>query len=202
VIAAWGEDDQYMYHGANKARGTVRWHDQSLSGDVAFMETMEAADGYFEMRGENHPIKTVETEYFNYCFSWEELQAMGIPDGAFSVIGFQPIETAVEYLHHFTLFGAVNDMNGRPCSDYNVVTHGDLVYGWARGEPPVPLPLDVGLTVGPGSYQSFRLEVSRNFLQVCACPLSFALTRETHLSDFSYSFLDSLRQSSAEGRRL
>jgi hypothetical protein len=72
------------------------------------------------------------------------------------VIGFRPVTDKYEHLHHFTLFGSHETFNGRPCQpDFD--KHLDLVYGWAKGEPPGALPSDVGLYIGPGSYQSFRL---------------------------------------------
>ena len=161
VIFAWGDQETHTYHGANRARGTLRWYDQSLAGEEAFAKLMNVADGYFEMRGHDHEIPAIDTQYFNYCFTWNDIVAQGVPaEGEpFSVIGFRPIEDAVKYLHHFTLFGSKDPYNGRACEEFTLLSHSDLVYGWAKGEPPVPLPLDVGLTIGPGSYQSFRLEI-------------------------------------------
>lgn len=159
LILAWGDSESVSYHGSNQVKGNVRLYNYEADDDNAFTALMDAnADNYFEMRGENHPIKTIDTEYFQFCFSWDELvEGQNIPNTSFSVIGFRPILDQVEHLHHFTLFGSGKTMNGSPCEDYK--DHLDLVYAWARGEVPTALPDDVGMTVGPSSYQSFRLEI-------------------------------------------
>jgi len=50
-------------------------------------------------------------------------------------------------------------MNGKTCDEFTEVTHSEMAYGWAHGEPPLILPNDVGLFVGPGYMQSFRMEI-------------------------------------------
>ncbi|GAX16953.1 hypothetical protein FisN_5Hh331 [Fistulifera solaris] len=158
IVAAWGDSATHAYHGEQRARGTIRFYNNEIDGDEAFANIMKQESiGFFEMKGDNHPIPNVDTEYFDYCYSWDDLLAQGVPAEKFSVVGFEPILDAIEHLHHFTLFGSYEPMNGEPCSAY--ADHLDLIYGWAKGEDPAALPLDVGLYIGPGTYQSFRLEI-------------------------------------------
>lgn len=158
IIAAWGDTPTQAYHGERRARGTIRWYNNEIDGERAFQNIMQQESvGYFEMKGDNHLIPNVDTEYFDYCYSWDDLLAQGVPEEKFSVVGFEPILDAIEHLHHFTLFGSYDTMNGQPCSAF--AKHLDLIYGWAKGEDPAALPLDVGLYIGPGTYQSFRLEI-------------------------------------------
>jgi hypothetical protein len=95
LIAAWGNDTSYSYHGlTNRARGSIRWFQNDPNGEDSFASQMKAqADGSFELRANDYPIKPVETEYAYICFSYNDLIERGIPSDLdqMSMIAFEPI---------------------------------------------------------------------------------------------------------------
>jgi len=98
VIGAWG-DGEMSFHGEKRARSAIRWYNHELSGEEAFSTLMnQESEGHFQMQARDHQIKTIETEYVDICFTWDDLLAQGIPDGVFNVVGFRPIVEAVEHL--------------------------------------------------------------------------------------------------------
>ena len=67
------------------------------------------AEGYFELRANDYPVKALNTEYAHFCFGLANLTAMANSEGtALHAISFAPIvdQDAVEHVHHFTLFAS------------------------------------------------------------------------------------------------
>jgi hypothetical protein len=115
IIAAWGDTPAVGYHGNNRARGAVRWFD-GRDGQDLFQQTMQtAADGSFEVRASDYPIKPRSTEYARFCASKEDILAQGVPDVEnLNIVGFEPIvdDDTVAFVHHFTVTGTTNTNNG------------------------------------------------------------------------------------------
>ena len=159
VIAAWGDSEQYTYHGASRSRGNIRWYADPEE-QTTFPQLMQQADGYFEIKAGNHHIRAdTDTEYANFCFSWDDIVAQGIPEGTFSVIGMETIVDKAEHLHHHVVLASDKEMNGVPCEEYSFDDFKENIDVWAKGGPPLPMPQDVGLSIGENGYKSFRLEI-------------------------------------------
>jgi len=160
LIAAWGDTEEHLYHGPNNNTcSQVHWDKNVVVDSKAdFLKLMdEQANDYFEIRQNKHPIKDQVTEYTSICITWDDLLVLGVPENTFSIIGLLPILDAMEHLHHFAVYGIRDTMNGHPCSNFLVIP-ADALGGWAHSKPPFELPLDVGIYLGLGSYQSFRLQ--------------------------------------------
>jgi len=108
LISAWGDSEQFSFHGQNYARGTVRWYTDGAA-SLSFVETVvNQSDGSFWVGAENFTLPPVETHYEYICFDADDLIAQGVPlDAGVSVIGFEPIITS-PYVHHFLVFGSNN----------------------------------------------------------------------------------------------
>jgi DOMON domain len=95
LIAAWGDEPSYGYHGlVNRARGSIRWFDDSPGMEETFSTTMENLGVYsfFEIGAKDHPVPTIETEYAHFCVDFDDLIAMGVPPDveSMSMVGFEP----------------------------------------------------------------------------------------------------------------
>jgi hypothetical protein len=103
IIAAWGDDETFAFHGMKRARGTIRWFNFGEDEATVFQEAMHAnAEGSFAVRREDYPIKPIETDYANFCITGDGLRAEGIAlDDGVTIIGIDPVITS-EYVHHCT----------------------------------------------------------------------------------------------------
>jgi hypothetical protein len=168
IIAAWGDTAAESFHGNNRARGAVRWFNDRDEQAVFEAAMQNGAEGSFELRAFDYPIKAQETEYVDFCFSREDILAQGVPDveGKISLIGFEPIvdEDAKAFLHHFIVWGSpnTNDGTSQNCAgDFTRVK--EVVYGWATGEGPQAFPDNLGMPFGGlNSFQSFRVDLHYN----------------------------------------
>lgn len=117
--------------------------------------------GSFDLRANNYPVKAIDTEYVNFCFSWDDILAQDVPQVARSyVVGFEAIvdSRAVRHIHHFSLH-AREEATFTSCDDGDW-DFTDMAYVWAPGEGPFALPPNVGGPLGlNGGYQSFRIEI-------------------------------------------
>jgi hypothetical protein len=165
IIAAWGDTPAVGYHGNNRARGAVRWFD-GRDGQDLFQQTMQtAADGSFEVRASDYPIKPRSTEYARFCASKEDILAQGVPDvETLNIVGFEPIvdDDSRAFIHHFAVTGSTRTNNGQSqnCTFEDAF---ELAYVWAPGEGPLALPDDLGVPFG-GLYgfNSFMMEIHYN----------------------------------------
>lgn len=167
IIAAWGNTPTVSYHGKNRARGAIRWFSDKDEQAVFDAAMKSGAEGSFELRALNYPIKAQETEYADFCFSKEDILAQGVPDvEKLSVIGFEAIisEEAKAMVHHFIVRASPNANDGQSenCSgDFGRLT--EMAYGWATGEGPQALAENLGAPFGGRKgFQSFSLEIHYN----------------------------------------
>ncbi|RMG95373.1 MAG: hypothetical protein D6705_13810 [Deltaproteobacteria bacterium] len=113
-----------------------------------------AAEGTWELRIDDHPLSTQETDYV--CFEFT------VPvDQLTHVTGFTPVIDNVPYVHHYvvTLLDQPTGNQGYPCYDLT----GDLAWAWAPGVEDFAYPDDVGLLVGDtGDSVTFRIQVHYN----------------------------------------
>jgi hypothetical protein len=115
IIAAWGDTPTVSYHGKNRARGAVRWFGDKDEQAVFTAAMQSGAEGSFELRASDYPIKEQETEYKDFCFSREDILAQGVPDiEKMSIIGYEAIidEDAKAMVHHFIVRGSPSTNNG------------------------------------------------------------------------------------------
>ena len=139
VIAAWGDSDTVSYHGDNRARSSIRFFGPDVDDKTAFQDAMASeAEGSFEFRAVDHPIKQVVTEYADFCFTNSDLIQMGMPaDTGLHMIGFEPIidEDAKAHVHHFILYGSSDtneDANSSERSCKRMKAY-EMINGWAPG---------------------------------------------------------------------
>jgi hypothetical protein len=160
VIAAWGDDPEVGFHGMNRARSAIRFF--GLGNEQATFETSmtKHADGFFELRSSNYPIKTIDTEYVDLCFTREDLVAQGVPNTTdlLNVIGFEPIlnKGSEPYVHHFLV--SASSLN--TCDNMN-----EVAYVWAPGEHPVSFPEDMGAPlfgIEAGGFQAYNIQIHYN----------------------------------------
>jgi hypothetical protein len=165
VISAWGDSAPVAYHGANRARGSIRFYNGNYNAeDALYAQIDQESEGYFDLVARNYEVKPIVTEYVDICFSWDQLLAQGVPNSTFSVVGIEPrVDAAVaEHVHHFILYGSYDALDDAgKCSD---IDYGmNPVYGWGPGNGPLNYPLEVGMYVGPGgSFRSFRFQIHYN----------------------------------------
>lgn len=116
VISAWGDTEQYSYHGPNRARSAVRWFNRAANDASTFKAAMDQnANGTFFIGAKDYSVKPVDTEYARFCVTGDDLRAMGVPiDEGATVIGFEPVVTS-RYVHHFTIYGGESENNDTPC---------------------------------------------------------------------------------------
>lgn len=164
IIAAWGNDESVSYHKENKARGAIRWFGEGAVEALTFEQTMRAVSiGSFEVRAVDHPVKTIDTEYAEFCLGRGQILAQtgldGSPD-SLTIVGMEPIidPSTSQFVHHFTVYTSpnANEDGVVPCDDREYF---ELIYVWAPGEYGFALPLNVGATYGPNVAQSFRLQI-------------------------------------------
>jgi hypothetical protein len=114
AIAAWGDEANYGYHGAKRARSGLRWHSSGQSEDELFAEKMQAAsaESYF-IGASNHSIKLNDTEYAYFCVRSSDLMAAGIDmDGqGVTVVGFDAVIDKPKHVHHFILSASPEELD-------------------------------------------------------------------------------------------
>jgi DOMON domain/Copper type II ascorbate-dependent monooxygenase, C-terminal domain len=177
LIFAWGDSESISYHGPHTARGGIRWYGD---GDeiASFRHRMNAtAEGYFDVFASNYPIKPVETDYVDFCFTWSDFLDQGVPaDGSISVIGAEMIldVDGGRFVHHATIAGTTKPSNeSLTCFD-SLGEYNYPLYGWAPGTLPFAMPEDVGFSLGPGEngngIQGFRINMHYNNPQLIEGP--------------------------------
>lgn len=165
VIAAWGETEKVSYHGAdNRVRSSIRFHRQGIDEMTEFQETMsEGAEGSFELRAVDYPIKAIDTEYRKFCFAQTDLVQLGMRANTdLHVVGIEPVidEDAKRYVHHFVLYASERTNEGDGTQDFcDGIEQEETAYSWAPGEGPFTLPSNVGGPLGTGGFQSYQLEI-------------------------------------------
>lgn len=117
IISAWGDAEQYSYHGQNLARGTVRWFNKLGDETTVFNAVMdELANGTFFVGPKDYKIKAIETDYQQFCINADDLRAMGVPlDIGATLIGFDPRITS-PYVHHFNVYGSESEGRNTTCT--------------------------------------------------------------------------------------
>jgi dopamine beta-monooxygenase len=169
VIAAWGNSSEPSYHGKNTARSSIRFFGSSNSTDETeiFAETMaKEAEGNFTLVAQDFiiPSDSVTTYQF-YCFSREEIMAMGVPmDEDLHTIGLEPLITPgnKKYIHHFLFYATTMPWNNTFDCDVQTYPGIDIAYEWAPGDLPLNLPSNVGAPLGSRGFQSFGLQIHYN----------------------------------------
>jgi hypothetical protein len=119
IIAAWGDSPEISYHGpTNRVRSAVRFYGQPDDTAIFYQTMKNQSEGSFEIRATNYTIKQLDTEYKHFCFSREDLIALGVPDKPIQVIGWEPIVSngSTSFVHHFLVYGSQNPNTGLPYS--------------------------------------------------------------------------------------
>jgi len=161
VIAAWGDSDQYGYHGLNRARGAIRFYGAGDDASTFFTEMQEKAEGSFLVASINHEIPANETEYAFTCVNRKDMIDQGVVNTTdlVNIIGFEPIiqDGHEPYVHHYILSGYQTP----ECPEGNGMQ--EIVYFWGPGDGPVDLPDNLGTPLfGEDGFQSFQIEVHYN----------------------------------------
>jgi DOMON domain/Copper type II ascorbate-dependent monooxygenase, N-terminal domain len=165
IIAAWGESTTASYHGLNRAQGSLRWYGGGDEVELVLKRLETTADGYFELRAPNYTLEAIETNYVNFCFSWNsDILTQGIPANrsitAIAIVVLSSDESRA-FVHHAVALGSSQASNGSECLPGSEYTY--PVFSWSPGVLPFVPPDNVGLTMGPGAgMQSFRIEVHYN----------------------------------------
>ena len=167
VIAAWGDSLAPSYHGpTNRAKGSIRFMGTTTFSDEseAFQKSIAAeADGNFTLLANGYMIPAIETKYAYFCFSGDNLTAMGVPiDEDLHIIGMEPIidSRSSQYVHHFVMYGMYDPWDSTiDCMQYPSF---EATFVWAPGDAPVRLPDNVGGPLGSFGFKSFQLEIHYN----------------------------------------
>jgi DOMON domain len=154
IIAAWGDDEVFAYHGNNRARGGIRWYGKGDEQTIFRNDMAEKADGYFDLFVGNHSVKPVVTDYADFCFAWDpDFVVQGVPqNGTISIIAAEIIldPDGGRFVHHATITGGTTTSNASRTCFQNTGLYNTPLYGWAPGTLPFVMPDDVALTIGPG----------------------------------------------------
>jgi DOMON domain/Copper type II ascorbate-dependent monooxygenase, N-terminal domain len=166
LIAAWGDSSTASYHGANRAKGSIRWYGGGDEMTLVHERLEMTADGYFDLLVPNYTLKAIETDIVTFCFSWDsDIAVQGVPTNSsitvFAAMVISRNDTR-KFVHHATMFGSTMPSNeSRACLPYAEYIF--PVYAWTQGVFPLVLPDYVGFTMGPGhGVQSFRFEIHYN----------------------------------------
>jgi Copper type II ascorbate-dependent monooxygenase, N-terminal domain/Copper type II ascorbate-dependent monooxygenase, C-terminal domain/DOMON domain len=161
IIAAWGDTSTPSYHDIhNRVKGAIRFLGKtSVKINTFFQKKMESeAEGYFMVQAVNYTIPSQGTTYARFCITPKDLIAQGVPiDEELHIIGIEPIIDArtSEHVHHFTLYGDERELSG----DQNCNLLYNLIFGWAPGDIPIPLPPNAGIPLGKSGMISFSLQI-------------------------------------------
>jgi hypothetical protein len=159
IIAAWGDDETFAYHGPNRARGAIRWFSKVADEESIFRQAMDAqADGSFFIGSSNYTVPAVDTYYADMCTAGSGIRAQGVPlDDGVTIIGFEPVVTS-EHVHHYVVYSSHEENENATC-DFSVYT--ELAYVWAPGDPPLLFPDFLGAPLGGSDgSRSFLVQVS------------------------------------------
>ena len=161
IIAAWGDTLVPGNHGPDsRVRSALRFHGD---GNVEDLTAVEAeAEGVLLLGAVDYPVKPIETEYANFCFSTADLNDMGMPNNTeLHSIAFEPIidPRGEKYVHHFVLYATFEATREVVCNETDWF---ETAYAWAPGEGPFVLPSNVGGPLGENGFKSFRLEIHYN----------------------------------------
>ena len=87
VIAAWGDSPTASYHGPdNVAQGSIRWYGTGDELTSVHEKLAIKSDGFFDLTV-NYTIQPVETEYVDFCFTWNpDMLDQGVPNGTITAI--------------------------------------------------------------------------------------------------------------------
>ena len=167
IIAAWGDTDEVAFHGKNRARGAIRFFSQGDEQQEFKTAMGKHADGTFELRASEYPIKPVDTEYVSICIGRDELIAQGVPNTTdlMNVIGFEPFitEGSEPFVHHFIVTGS--PFPNCPSSSFNATDNEEgfgieIAYAWGPGEHAIAFPEDLGGPLfGTTGFNSYYLEI-------------------------------------------
>lgn len=121
------------------------------------------ADGYIDMRVPNYTISGIDTEYVDFCFSWQDLIDLGLPNvDKITLVGADVLygQESLGFVHHAAVYGSEKESESRTCMEELDYTY--ILYDWAPGNEPFILPSNVGYNLGreaSGTPQSFRMNV-------------------------------------------
>jgi DOMON domain len=135
VIAAWGDDANYGYHGANRAHSGIRWHSDGQSESELFKTHMEAAsDASYLVAASNHSLTTDETEYAYFCSRSGDMVEAGVDmaGNGVTIVGFEPIIDQVRHVHHFILYASTQELNATAECSRSALTSLEIIYLWVR----------------------------------------------------------------------
>ncbi len=140
--------------GSGSGNATAGSGTSAGSGSAGSAGTAGANSGTWELRIDNHPLSTAETDYV--CFEWT------VPlDQATHITGFTPFLDNSLYVHHYvvTTIPEPTGQQGYSCFDLD----GDLTWVWTPGVDDFSYPDEVGLLVGENSDSvTFRVQVHYN----------------------------------------
>lgn len=159
VLVAHGASDDLAYHAANRYALQVDFFGEAASSLDLDAFANDPTNDYFDVTSNNVviPLDGIcitgadcydgKTTYYETCRDVSELRDV-------SITGFTAlIDGGEDYnpeLHHFVVWGHDSPNCGSG--------QGDFVFGWAPGAKEIVLPKDVGIRLGPGGTQSFRLQ--------------------------------------------
>jgi Copper type II ascorbate-dependent monooxygenase, N-terminal domain/DOMON domain/Copper type II ascorbate-dependent monooxygenase, C-terminal domain len=170
IIMAWGDSEKVSHHGINRVQSSLRLFGNGISETQLFSDTLNEAEGTFELRANNYTIPSTETTYQIYCWDTNDLIALGIPvNESLHMIGAEAIisDSTRKYVHHFILRANAlgtwerRSSNTQPltCNEFLGI---EMVYGWAPGGEPLTFPQEVGSPLGKDGFLSFQLEIHYN----------------------------------------
>jgi DOMON domain len=135
VIAAWGDEASYGYHGASRAHSGIRWYSTGESEADLFKEYMEtASDSSYLVAASNYSVTTSETEYAYFCSRSSDMTAAGVDmtgDGV-TIVGFEPIIDKVRHVHHFILYASPQELNATAECSRGALLSLEMIYLWVR----------------------------------------------------------------------
>jgi len=160
VIVSYGQADEVSYHGATRYAFQVDF----FGGAVVTLDldamNADKTVGYFDLTANNVilPVDGIcisgadcydaKTTYYETCRDVSEMRDAYIIAFLSLVEGS---EAGNPELHHFVVWGH----DTPDCASGT----GEFVYGWAPGAKEVVFPKDVGIRLGPGGTQSFRIQI-------------------------------------------
>lgn len=154
LIAAWGDDDDHVYHGDKRATSVTRLRRtpaSSKSDDDVDLD----AHPHVDMIADDFLVPLEETTYEGFCFNLTDFATnFGYPaDKDVHMIGarFVGDDDSINHVHHVIVY-ASKDLDD--CGGFN-----EMVYLWGPGADDNVLPPNAGFLFGPNGYQSFQLSI-------------------------------------------
>lgn len=113
VIVAWGDTPTYMYHGENRAKGTIRFFQSSSTGKSEKNKRMRDGvyplDAYLSFNLTVPEYEIPDYEVTTYADFYYDSSYEGAPEiqSNVHVVGFRFIEytPTIKYIHHIVLYG-------------------------------------------------------------------------------------------------